>query len=79
MAAYVDFKKAFDWVDRRTLWDLLRRRGIPVGILSLTSALYTSTENAIISVRDMSRFIQVKSGVGQRCVLALTLFNTCIE
>ena len=39
LAAYFDFKKAFNWVDRRTLQDLLRRHGIPAGILSLISAL----------------------------------------
>ena len=32
IAASVDFKKPFDSVDRRTLWDLLRRGGIPAGI-----------------------------------------------
>ena len=40
IAAYVEFKKAFDSMDRRTLWDLLFRRGIPAVILSLISALY---------------------------------------
>ena len=79
IAAYVDFKKAFDSVDRRTLWDLLRRRGIPAGILSLISALYTDTESAIKSGGGVSRFFQVKSGVRQGCVLAPTLFNTCID
>ena len=56
IAAYVDFKKAFDSVDRRTLWDLLRRRGIPAGILSLISALYSDTESAIKSGGCVSRF-----------------------
>ena len=79
LAAYADFKKAFDSVDRRTLWDLLRRRGIPAGILSLISALYSDTESAIKSGGDVSRFFQVKSGVRQGCVLALTLLNTCID
>ena len=72
IAAYVDFKKAFDSVARRTLWDLLRRRGIPAGILSLISALYSNTESAIKSGGDVSRFFQVKSGVRQGCVLAPT-------
>ena len=79
IAAYVDFKKAFDSVDRRTLWDLLRRRGIPAGILSLISALYSDTESAIKSGGDISRFFQVKSSVRQGCVLVPTLFNTYID
>ena len=36
---YVNFKKAFDPVDRRSLWDFLCRHGSPAGILSLTSTL----------------------------------------
>ena len=79
IAAYVDFQKAFDSVDRRTLWDLLRRCGIPAGILSLISALYSDTESAIKSGGDVSRFFQVKYGVRQGCFLAPTLFNNCID
>ena len=79
IAAYVDFKKAFDSVDRRTLWDLLRRRGIPAGILSLISTLYSDTESAIKSGGDLSSFILVKSEVRQGCVLAPTLYNTHID
>ena len=79
IAAYFDFKKLFNSVDRRTLWDLLRRRAIHAGILSLIWALYSDTESAIKSRGDVSRFFQVKSGVRQGCVLAPTLFNTCID
>ena len=43
LAAYVDVKKAFNSVDKRTLCDCLHRRGIPAGILSLISALYSNT------------------------------------
>ena len=66
-------------VVRRTLWDLLRRRGIPTGILSLISALYSDTESAIKSGGDVSRFFQVKSGVRQGYVFAPSLFNTWID
>ena len=60
-------------------WDLLRRRRIPAAILSLISAPYSNTERAIKSGGDVSCFFQVKSGVRQIYVPALTLFNTCIE
>ena len=61
LAANLDFKKAFDSVDKRTLWDLLRRCGIPTGIFSLISALYTNTERVIKSGGDVSCFFPVKS------------------
>ena len=65
-------------VDRRTLWDLLRRRWIPAGILSLISALYSDTESGIKSGRVVFRFFQVRSGV-EGCVVVRTLFNTCMD
>ena len=79
LAAYVDIQKAFDTVDMQTLWDLLSRRGIPDGILSLISAHYTNSESAIKSGIDVSSFFQIKSRMRQGCVLApefLTLVMT---
>ena len=48
-------------------------------MLSLILALYTNTESVIISGNGVSRFFLVKSGVRQGCVLAPTLFKTCID
>ena len=47
LASYVDLKKAFDSVHREALWDLLRLRGIPAGIIGLLSGLYTGAESAV--------------------------------
>ena len=47
LAAYVDLKKAFDSVHRESLWDLLRIRGIPAGIINLLTGLYSGTESAV--------------------------------
>ena len=45
--AYVDFRKAFYSVQRGTLWELLRLRGIPEKILTLVCACYTGTKSAV--------------------------------
>ena len=79
VAAYVDLKKAFDSVDRGSLWELLRRRGVPSRVLDLIAALYTDTESAVKFGGGTSRFFPVKSGVRQGCVLAPSLFNTCMD
>ena len=47
LAAYVDFKKAFDSVHRETLWDLLRLCGIPAKIFVLLTGLYFGTVSAV--------------------------------
>ena len=37
LAAYVDFKKAFDSVHHEAIWDLLRLQGIPAWIIGLVT------------------------------------------
>ena len=85
-AGFTPKRSTIDWIlalrvliEHHLPWDLFRKRGIPAGILSLISALYSDTESAIKSGGGVSRFFRVKSGVRQGCVLAPTLFNTCID
>ena len=78
-AAYVDLKKTFVSVHREALWDLLRFRGIPAGIIGLLSGLYSGTESAIKCDGGVSSFFPVHTGVRQGCVLAPSLSNTCMD
>ena len=79
LAAYIDLKKAFDSVHRESLWEILRLRGIPTKIIELIASLYTGTESAVRCGGGISSFFPVNSGVRQGCVLAPTLFNTCMD
>lgn len=79
LAAYVDLKKAFDSVHREALWDLLRLRGIPARIIGLLTGLYSGTESAVKCGGGTSCFFPVNAGVRQGCVLAPSLFNTCMD
>ena len=79
LAAYIDLKKAFDTVHRESLWEILRLRGIPTRIIELIANLFTGTESAVRCGGGLSSFFPVRSGVRQGCVLAPTLFNTCMD
>ena len=79
LAAYIDLKKAFDSVHRESLWEILRLRGIPSKIIELIVSLHTGTESAVKCGGGTSSFFPVNSGVRQGCVLAPTLFNTCMD
>ena len=79
LAAYVDLRKAFDSVDRDVLWKLLELRGMPPHLIGLMSALYSETVSAVRCGSRISEFFPVRSGVRQGCVLAPTLFNTCMD
>ena len=77
--AYVDLKKAFDSVHREALWEILRLRGVPAKIIELISGLYSGTESAVKCGGATSDFFPMNSGVRLGCVLAPTLFNTCMD
>jgi exonuclease III len=79
LAAYIDFRKAFDSVNRDALWRLLGKRGIPPKLISLLSALYSGTASAVKLAGCTSDFFPVSTGVRQGCVLAPTLFNACMD
>ena len=79
LAAYIDFKKAFDSVSRDALWRLLELRGIPLHLVRLISALYSGTESAVKCGPVTSDFFPVNTGVRQGCVLAPSLFSTCMD
>ena len=79
LAAYVDLKKAFDLVHREALWDVLRLRGIPAGIIGLLFGLYYGIESAVKYGWDVSSLFPVYTGVRQGCVIAPSLFNTCMD
>ena len=41
--AYVDFRSAFDSVNRQSLWLLLKTKGVPQKLIDLLEDLYTNT------------------------------------
>ena len=63
LAAYIDFRKAFDSVNRGVLWRILDLRGIPSQLVRLISGLYSSTESAVRCGGALSDFFPVDSGV----------------
>ena len=79
LAAYIDFKKAFDSVSRDALWRLLELRGIPTQLVHLISALYSGTESVVKYGGTTSDSFPVSTGVRQGCVLAPSLFSICMD
>ena len=79
LAAYVDLCKAFDSANRDALWRILSFRGVPPKFIDLTSELYSGTESAVRCDGYISNLFPVVTGVCQACVLAPTLFSTCMD
>jgi len=72
--AYVDFRSAFDSVDRQSfLWLLLRSKSIPEKILKLLEDLYSNIFSCVGVDGELSPWFET-SGVRQGCVVAPELF-----
>ena len=72
--AYVDFRSAFDSVDRQSLWLFLRSKGIPEKIFQFLEDLYSNTFSCVRVDGELSPWFETSSGVRQGCVVVPELF-----
>ena len=77
VAAYTDLWKASDAVNRDAVWRILVLRGMPTELVKLIFGLYSGVR-AVRFDGTISDYFSVDTGVHQGCVLAATLFNTCM-
>jgi hypothetical protein len=77
--AFVDLRKAFDSVDRHTLWQVLRIYGLHPTLIRLIADLHTGTQAAVRLNGKTGPWFDVTRGVRQGCVLAPLLFNVFID
>ena len=66
---FIDYEKAFDSVDRETLWKLLRHYGVPKKIISLIRCTFQDMSCKIADAGQLSESFEVKTGVWQGCLL----------
>ena len=74
--AFIDFKKAFDSVDRDKLWSIMLSKGIPTHPITIIQKIYMENiirVNAGNGISEGSRAIT--QGVRQGCTLSPVLFN----
>ena len=76
---FIDFKKAFDSVDRQKLMDILRAYGIPEKIVKAIEVMYTNTRAKVLSPDGETDFFEILAGVLQGDTLAPFLFVIVID
>ena len=76
---FIDYEKAFDSVDRETLWKLLRHYGVPKKIISLIRCTFQDMSCKIAHAGQLSDSFEVKTGVRQGCLLSPFLFLLVID
>ena len=72
---FIDYAKAFDCVDHKKLWKILKEMGIPDHLTWLLRNLYTGQEATVKTVQEMTDWFQIGKRVRQGCILSPCLFN----
>ena len=76
---FIDFAKAFDCVDHKKLWKILKDLGIPDHLTCLLRNLYADQEATVRSGHGTTDWCQIGKGVIQGCILTPCLFNLYAE
>ena len=72
---FVDLTKAFDTVNRKALWQVMKRLGCPSKFLTMIMELHEGQMGQVRLGNDLSQPFSICYGVKQGCVLAPTLFS----
>ena len=76
---FVDYTKAFHYVDHNKLWKILQEMRIPDHLTCLLRNLYADQEAAVRIGHGTTDWFQIGKGVGQGCILPPCLFNLYAE
>ena len=76
---FVDYAKAFDYVNHNKLWKILKEMEIQDHLTCLLRNLYVGQEATVRTGHETTDWFQIGKGVRQGCILSLCLFNLYAE
>ena len=76
---FINYAKAFDYVDHNKLWKILKEMGIPDHLTCLLRNLYAGQEATVRTPHGTTDWFQIGKRVCQGCILSLCLFNLYAE
>ena len=72
---FIDYAKAFDYMDHNKLWKILKEMGIPDYLTCLLRNLYAGQEATVRTRIGTTDWFQIGKGVCQGRILSPCLFN----
>ena len=72
---FVDLTKAFDTVNRKAMWRILRKLGCPDNFVRMIAELHRDMEGRVTVNGSLSEEIPIENGVKQGYILAPTMFS----
>ena len=76
---FVDFEKAFDSVNRESLWNIMKSYGIPSKMRRANKGIYEGFKCAVMEERETTEWFELRTGVKQGCVMSGFLFLLVID
>jgi hypothetical protein len=78
-AAFIDFQKAFDSVDRSSLWKVLHKVKTSRKMLCMLQGIYSSVQACVRWNNEVSDFFTCPKGVKQGCMLSPLIFSLLVN
>ena len=76
---FIDYTKAFDYVDHNKLWKILKEMGIADHVTCLLRNLHSGQEATVRTEYEAMNWFQIGKGVCQNYILSPCLFNLYAE
>ena len=76
---FIDFSKAFDSIDRDTMFEILELYGIPKQMVEAIRLLYTNNSASVLSPDGETKPFDIKAGILQGDTLAPFLFIMVVD
>ena len=76
---FIDYTKAFGWVEQNKLWKILQEMGIPGHLTCLLRNLYAGQEAAVRNRLGKTNWFNIGKELHQGCILSTWLFDVTAE
>ena len=76
---FINYTKAFDFVDHNKLWEALEEMDIPYHLSCLLRNLYMGQKTTVRALYGTTDWFRIEKGVPQGCLLSPCLFNLYAE
>jgi hypothetical protein len=76
---FVDYLKAFDLVDRESLWLVLQKVKTSTKMIRMMQGIYKSVQSCVRWSNEVSEFFECPQGVKQGCMMSPLIFSLLIN
>lgn len=76
---FIDYKQAYDSIDRERLWKILKNFGLPTKLINMIKLCNTNTSSRVKVNNEISSSFTINSGLKQGDAMSPVIFNMALE